>query len=109
LGSAGTKLWRSIASAYELRADEVRVLEDACRIADAITRLEHGMEGQPLVAKGSRGQPVLNPLLAEQLSHPVALAAALRQLKLPDVDGVKPNQQRAAAQTRWARAHGASP
>jgi hypothetical protein len=84
-------------------------LEDACRIADAITQLEHGMEGQPLMAKGSRGQPVLNPLLAEQLPHRVALAASLRQLKLPDADGLRPNQHREAAQARWARAHGAGP
>jgi hypothetical protein len=89
-----------VAGSYDRRPDEVRVLEDACRIADVITQLENAMDGQQLVVQGSRGQPVLNPLLAEQRSHRVALAAALRQLKLPDADGVKPNQQRAAAQTR---------
>jgi hypothetical protein len=63
------------------------------------------VEGQQLVAKGSRGWSVLNPLLVEQKTHRFALAAALRQLKLPDADGERFNQQRAAAQSRWARAH----
>ena len=108
LGSAGTKLWKSIASVYELRADEARVLEDAAKIADTITRIEDALEGEALVSRGSRGQPVAHPLLAEQLSHRLALAAALRQLRLPDADGERPNQHREAAQARWARAHGAS-
>ncbi len=107
-GAAGVKLWKSISGSYQLRADEVRVLEDACRLADVVRQLEKAMVGQQLLVKGSMGQPVLNPLLAEQKTHRMALAAALKQLKLPDADGVRPNQQREAVQTRWAQAHGKS-
>ena len=39
LGAEGVKLWKSIASEYDLRADELRVLEDACRLADVIAQL----------------------------------------------------------------------
>jgi hypothetical protein len=109
LGTAGKRLWRSIASGYVLRADEARVLEDACRIADTIARLEDAMVGEPTLVLGSRRQLVVHPLLLEQLSHRMALASALRQLRLPDVAGVRPNQHREAAQARWASAHGAGP
>jgi hypothetical protein len=110
-GRAGKSLWSSVAGNYDLRVDESRVLEDACRLSDVITALEDGMRGQELLVKGSMGQPVLNPLLAEQKTHRTALARLLSQLKLPDDptgEQQAPNQQRAAAQSRWASAHGAS-
>jgi hypothetical protein len=108
LGPARRKLWRGVAGSYQLRADELRVLEDACRLADVISQLEEAMATQPLVVQGSRDQPVVNPLLAEQRLQRVALASALKQLRLPDAGGIAVNQQRAAAQTRWERAHGGS-
>ena len=110
LAKAGRQLWSSVTGKYELRVDEQRVLEDACRIADVISALEDGMVDQPLLAKGSMGQPVLNPLLAEQKTHRTALSRLLAQLKLPDDPSgevVKPNQHRAAAQSRWDAARGA--
>jgi hypothetical protein len=110
-GRAGKALWSGVASKYELRVDEHRILEDACRLSDVISALEAGMQGQELLVKGSMGQPVLNPLLAEQKTHRTALAGLLRQLKLPDEadsGAGEANQQRTAANVRWMAAHGKS-
>ena len=40
LGVKGRKLWTSIAGKYVLRADELRTLEDACREADLVEKME---------------------------------------------------------------------
>lgn len=106
LGAAGRRLWRAVGDAYDLRVDEVRVLEDACRLADTIALLEASMDGQGVLVKGSMGQPVLNPLLSEQKTHRTALAGLLKQLKLPDDAAGGVNQARSAAQSRWRTAHG---
>jgi hypothetical protein len=108
LGVAGTALWRGVAGKYELRADEIAVLTDACRTSDMITIMEAGLEGQPLLVKGSQGQKVINPLIAELRQYRAARAALLRQLKLPDegsseTGGALSAKNRAAANARWAR------
>ncbi|MCW2601856.1 MAG: hypothetical protein JWM02_3685 [Frankiales bacterium] len=108
LGSAGSTLWRSVASKYELRADEVAVFADACRTADMIAVMEAGLEGQPLMVRGSQGQDVINPLISELRQYRAAKASLLRQLKLPDegssdVGGELSAKNRAAANARWSR------
>jgi hypothetical protein len=67
LGKGGRRLWRAIANpgTYELRPDEVRVLEDACREVDLIDRLEDALAGEPLTVAGSQGQIVVHPLIVE--------------------------------------------
>ncbi len=111
LAKSGSKLWRDVTSKYELRVDELRILEDACRLTDVLAELEVGMADQPLLVKGSMGQNVINPLLSEQRTTRSAVAKLLGQLKLPDdptaATTSTPNQHRSAAQTRWASAHGA--
>lgn len=102
LAAKGKKLWVGVTGEYELRVDELRLLEDAAHLADTIALLEKGMRGQDLTVRGSQGQPVLNPLLGEQKAHRTALAGLLKQLRLPDASGEVPNQQREAAQARWA-------
>jgi hypothetical protein len=94
LRAPGKRLWSDVTAAYTLRADERRVLEDCCRLADVVGRLERAMRGQPLLVEGSAGQLVLNPLLIEQRTHRLALSTLLRQLKLPEDPsaGARPNQ-----------------
>ena len=108
LAEAGAALWASIAGTYELRPDEVAVLAAACKTADIIAELEREWlnMGRPFMTRGSMGQDVIHPLIAEMKTQRAAQAALLRQLKLPDeAGGEKANQQRSAAQSRWA-AHG---
>lgn len=110
LDSAGKTLWLSIAGHYELRADEVAVLADACRTTDIIAAMDSAWagEGRPMTSRGSQGQLVAYPLISELRQYRSARAALLRQLKLPDenstdVGGALSAKNRAAANARWAR------
>ncbi|RKT82108.1 hypothetical protein [Saccharopolyspora antimicrobica] len=86
LGSAGQRLWKGICSDYELRPDELAVLESACREADLIQRLEDALKDVPLIVKGSMGQEVASPLVTEIRQHRSTQASLLKQLKIPDLE-----------------------
>jgi len=86
LGVKGRALWKSVAEApedYNLRADELRLLEDAAREADMIERLEDAQRDEPLTARGSMGQTVASPFVSELRQHRGTLASLLKQLQLP--------------------------
>lgn len=109
LDTAGKALWRDVTAKYDLRVDELAVLEQACRTADKIAILdkEWNALGKPFLTSGSMGQDVIHPLIGETRAQQSALARLLGQLKLPDdVGGEGANQHRSAAQSRWAQ-HGA--
>lgn len=102
---AGRRLWKSVVSAYQLRPDEVYVLESACKTADWIARLESAMQGEPLVVKGSMGQDREHPLLSEARQQRSLLARLLAQMKLPEqgtVQETASTKARRAAASRWA-------
>jgi hypothetical protein len=108
LGDSGRELWSEIAGTYDLRPDERRILEDACREADLIDKLEAEIADpdHEMVVKGSMGQPVSSPLVAEIRQHRTTLRALFGSLKLPDEQAAgdpRAVQARAAAQARWAR------
>lgn len=113
LGLEGRKLWKAVTGTYDLRADELATLEDACELTDMIAAMGQAWadEGKPLTTKGSMGQLVTHPMISEIRTHRMARNALWRQLKLPDAPAAggsgKTNQQRDAAQSRWAAAHGA--
>lgn len=107
LGAAGEQLWSDVAADYELRPDELRVLEAACRTADMIARLDAAMVDEPLMVSGSMGQLREHPLISESRQQRQSLAALLKQLKLPD-EGASSSESRssaarAAANARWSR------
>lgn len=108
LGEAGSALWSSIVGKYELRPDELVTLQAACGQADMVSQIEDALVGESLMITGSQGQMVLHPLISEVRQHRSTLARLLAGLKLPDESGERPNQQRQAAQSRWAAAHGRS-
>ncbi|MET7731613.1 hypothetical protein ABZT02_09610 [Streptomyces sp. NPDC005402] len=107
LGVRGVELWRGVLADHELRVDELRVLEDACREVDLIERLEEGLRGAALVVTGSQGQPVANPIVQELRQHRGLVARLLGLLKLPDEEQAGRDAQwrtqraRKAALTRW--------
>ncbi len=110
LGKAGTALWKSIIPTYELRADELRMLADACREADIVQRLEDELSEAPLMVQGSQGQLVASPLVSEVRQHRTVLAGLLKALKLPDSPATQrqktahiSEQARDAARARWSR------
>lgn len=110
LASAGKAVWSAVVAKYDLRADELVTLEDACAASDMVAALTSVWEdeGRPVTTKGSMGQQVIHPLIGEIRTQRAARNALFRQLKLPDdATAGESNQQRGAAQTRWAQAHGA--
>lgn len=109
LKAAGRKLWKATVETYELRQDEQEVLRAVCAEADLIARMEEELADAPLTVEGSMGQLVPHPLVTELRQHRATMAALLRGMKLPDEGGeAASNQQRAAANSRWAEAHGKS-
>jgi hypothetical protein len=109
LSVTGKKLWRDLTGEYEFRADELATLEAACREADLIARMEDDLVNEPLTVTGSTGQLVTHPLVQELRQHRTVMASLFRGLKLPDESGNSAsNQQREAAQSRWAQTRGKS-
>lgn len=112
LGVAGAALWSDVTSKYDLRVDELAVLERACVAADRVAVMEAERAGR-VTATGSTGQLVVHPLVKEIRETEAQIARFLASLKLPDDPGVsgaerpRSTQARAAAQSRWAAAHGA--
>lgn len=109
LGPAGAKLYREIIQKWTLRPDEKRVLLDACAEADLVDDLAAAMKGQPRLVTGSQGQLVINPLISEQRQHRTALAALLKQLRLPDeadTAEARSTKAREAANARWNKRAG---
>jgi hypothetical protein len=110
LGAAGGALWGSIAPKYLLRPDEQARLDAACKVADTLQMLEDTWQslGYPMVSVGSMRQEVIHPLIGEIRTQRSALASLLAGLKLPDDESgeVPVNQQRAAANSKWATGRG---
>ncbi len=110
-GPAGRKLWRAVVAAKDLSAGDLRVLEDAAGEADIIAAITAALEESgEMVVRGSKGQPVPNPLLAELRQHRAVLNTLIRGLKLPQ-DGqdatsaarTASEAAQAAARAKWAK------
>lgn len=114
----GFELWTGITALYDLRVDELSVLEQAAFEAEMITDLRLALISEPRLLRGSQGQMVIHPIISELRQHRTVLVRLLSQLKLPDLDGdgpasleaeagVRSSQARAAANVRWTRRGGA--
>jgi hypothetical protein len=107
LKAEGRRLWREITGTYELRADELRLLEDACREIDVIDRVQQALDSPDgdLMVKGSQGQLVASPLLQELRQHRTVLRHLFAALRLPE-EGAGEDRSakaRAAVNERWRR------
>lgn len=67
LGTERKKLWESVIGEFDLSAEphKLRILFDACTTADVVKRLDDVARSAPLTVKGSAGQQVINPLIAQ--------------------------------------------
>lgn len=114
MGKRSLAFWHSVTDKYELRTDEFRILEEACRTMTLIDRMERDLKNADLVAFGSQGQPVVHPLAEGIRQQRAMLAALFRQLGLPDEEGAgsmelpRSVMARKAGKSRWAKAHGAA-
>lgn len=108
LNDAGEALWSKVTGKYTLRSDELVTLESACRASDRVAAMEFVRDGA-VISTGSMGQLIVHPLIAEIRAHEAQISTLLAKLKLPDEQGGEQvSQQRQAAQSRWASAHGAT-
>jgi hypothetical protein len=113
LGGDGEELWTDITGEYSLRFDELRVLEAACREWNLLCGMEAQLNSElddgAWSVKGSMGQDVANPLLAEIARHRALFARLMAQLKLPDADAgadspaSRSEAARAMAHARWSK------
>src|SRR5215203_2680809 len=109
LGAAGAYLWKSVVEVYVLTPAELAMLEQACRTADELQRLEAAVRALPeLTSKGSTGQLKPHPLLAEVRAHRQLLERLTTSLNLPDDTeevGTRASSRHArkAAKGRWRK------
>ena len=88
LGTEGTKLWREVVGTFDVNEEphKRRILFDACKTADLIDKLDAAMVGEPLTAKGSMGQLVIHPLIAQSQSARTQLAQLLTRLNFAETE-----------------------
>jgi hypothetical protein len=82
LNYQGQKLWKSITAEFDIEFEpqKQRILFDACKLADAIARLDKEADKAPLIVPGSYKQPVLHPAFAGAQTARSTLAALLARL-----------------------------
>lgn len=109
LSAAGADLWAKIVGelddGWQFDERELYLLQQAAHTADLIADLEAAVAADGVTAKGSRGQPVVNPAITEIRQLDLAQIRLLGALELedPTPPPSSPGQRRAlAAATRRA-------
>jgi hypothetical protein len=113
LGETGKKLWRSIHEVFDFSEEpgKVHLLTQACRVADIIAELDDAADEAPLTVRGSQGQPVIGPFIAEARVQRALQAELLGRLGLPDNDedadeaARRSKAGKTAAKARWQRGY----
>ncbi|MGL6235695.1 MAG: hypothetical protein ACRC20_10150 [Segniliparus sp.] len=102
LKTEGQRLWRAVVAEFDLSFEphKQRILFDACKTADLVQRLDEAAEDAPLTAKGSMGQEVISPLIAQSQSARSLLAQLLSRLDLPPTDEEQAERAEKLSQTR---------
>jgi hypothetical protein len=110
LGAAGRRLWASVLADYDLSVPELELLRQAAGVADLIARASAQLADDDLMVAGSRGQPVVNPLVWHVASQRRLLESLIRSMALPFPDEHAGRRrspaQVAAAQERWRKDRG---
>ena len=106
LAARGKRFWKTIIAEFELSDSERELLEECCRTLDQIDQLEGSIASLGAMVRGSTGQLVLNPAIAEARGQRALLHKLLAALALPDEDGqtvpaAVSQRGKAAAQARW--------
>jgi len=96
-----TTLDQALGDLYEWDPRELAMLAIAEAIQDTIRDLEDLLTAQGLMVSGSKGQPRLNPVVAELRLQRAALARTIEGIRLPDESANKSVRHQRAAQRRW--------
>ena len=106
LKTAGKRVWKAVTEKYELGADELELLLEACRTADDLDAIAKALVNATATVTGARGNVVPHPLFAEARASRLVLAKLLDQLKLPAEDAQPESwttrRAREAAEARWS-------
>lgn len=105
LAKSGRALWTATLASFELDATELRLLTEACRVADELDTLRDALaSSEPLVA-GSQGQPRPNPLYDEMRRHRDSLVKLVAAIGIPQSErpASTSDAARAAASARWSK------
>ena len=88
LTTEGRKLWRSITAEFDLENEphKLQILAQACRTVDLIAELDEAAAEAPLTVRGSMGQPVISPFIAEARAQRALLAQLLARLNFEATD-----------------------
>jgi hypothetical protein len=102
LDAAGKRLWKSITDVFDFTEEpgKVQLLAQACRVADIVAELDEAADMAPLTVKGSMGQQVISPFIAEARVQRGLLAQLLGRLGLPDTDEAIAEKAEKLSQTR---------
>jgi hypothetical protein len=107
---AGRALWASLTGRYNLRADELRILEVAARTADELAAIDKVLADAPAMVSGPRGREVPHPLLEEARRHRATFLRALGALGISAAEdrasrepGERSRAGRALVSARWDR------
>ncbi|BBX04309.1 hypothetical protein BST36_17335 [Mycolicibacterium moriokaense] len=86
LQKPGRTLWRKITGEFALEndPDKAELLYQACKTADQIAELDEAAAEAPLTVKGSMGQPVISPFIAEARVQRALLAQLLARLNFEE-------------------------
>lgn len=82
LGKSGRDLWKRITAQFDLEydPDKAELLYQACKVADQIEELDEAAAEAPLTVKGSMGQQVISPFIAEARVQRGLLAQLLARM-----------------------------
>jgi hypothetical protein len=109
LGPVGKSLWKSMHDEFDFAEEphKLQILAQTCRVADIVAELDEAADEAPLTVKGSMGQLVISPFIAEARVQRAVLAQLIGRLGLPDTDEVQAEQVAKLSRTRrYAGARG---
>lgn len=107
LGPSGQAFWLDVTGRWLFTNPiEIELLTAAARAVDTTAALEEAIATEGAMVAGSKGQPVVNPAVAEVRHQKALVAKLVAQLAIPDeVSGrpltAKQAQAKRAAETRW--------
>ncbi|MDT5048793.1 MAG: hypothetical protein QOG75_4687 [Mycobacterium sp.] len=104
LAKAGKALWKSMHDEFDFAEEphKLQLLAQTCRVADIVAELDEA----PLTVKGSMGQVVISPFIAEARAQRALLAQLIGRLGLPDTDEIQAEKSERLSRTRRHSAHG---
>jgi phage terminase small subunit len=117
LSTGAKKVWTKTLENYELRQDELALLEHYCMELTIADNLQAALVDAPLMVKASHGGEQINPIYPELRMHRQTAMSLWKALKLPDLEAgeeevpedervvpmSREDSARKAANARWGK------